>query len=167
MDKTFGGSFLYHMKPNYVLVGLVVGLDYENPYVNPYMTFQTWKHHPEVKKHLEGGRCISYGARALNEGGYHAIPDLTFPGGALLGCSAGFLNSVKIKGSHTAIKSGINAAEAVYDILVQDESKLVSETGEIDVEEAPLQATAYQKSMESSWVGGRARFLSSTVHRFE
>ena len=93
---------------NLILVGFVVGLDYENPYLSPYREFQRWKHHPAVMKHLEGGECISYGARALNEGGYHAIPELTFPGGALLGCSAGFLNSVKIKGSHTAIKSGMN-----------------------------------------------------------
>ena len=109
LDTTFGGSFLYHMNSqgqNLILVGFVVGLDYENPYLSPYREFQRWKHHPAVMKHLEGGECISYGARALNEGGYHAIPELTFPGGALLGCSAGFLNSVKIKGSHTAIKVG-------------------------------------------------------------
>ena len=104
LDKTFGGSFLYHMKPNLVLLGIVVGLDYENPYLNPYQEFQRWKLHPDVLKHIEGGEPISYGARVLNEGGYHAIPKLTFPGGALLGCGAGFLNSVKIKGSHTAMK---------------------------------------------------------------
>lgn len=87
-------------------MGMVVGLDYANPYLNPYREFQRWKHHPEVAKHIVGAECISYGARCLNEGGFHAIPKLTFPGGALVGCSAGFLNSVKIKGSHTAMKSG-------------------------------------------------------------
>ena len=105
-DKNYGGAFLYHMKPNLILAGFVTGLDYENPHINPYMTFQQWKHHPEISKHLEGGECISYGARCLNEGGLYAIPKLTFPGGALVGCAAGFLNAMKIKGSHTAIKSG-------------------------------------------------------------
>ena len=76
---------------------MVVGLDYANPYVNPYKEFQRWKHHPAVSEHLEGGECISYGARVLNEGGYHAIPKLTMPGAALIGCSPGFLNAVKIK----------------------------------------------------------------------
>jgi electron-transferring-flavoprotein dehydrogenase len=137
-DKTFGGSFLYHMEPNLVLVGFVVGLDYQNPFLNPYSEFQRWKHHPVVRRHLEGGRCISYGARALNEGGFHAIPKLTFPGGALLGCSAGFLNSVKIKGSHTAIKSGTVAAEAVHAML-ESEAK----AGE---------PVTYQTAMEASWV---------------
>mmetsp|Transcript_8264 Transcript_8264/g.15850 ORF Transcript_8264/g.15850 Transcript_8264/m.15850 type:complete len:549 (+) Transcript_8264:86-1732(+) len=143
LDKTFGGSFLYHMKPNLVLVGFVVGLDYENPHLNPYAEFQRWKHHPLVSKHLEGGRCISYGARALNEGGYHAIPKLTFPGGALLGCSAGFLNSVKIKGSHTAIKSGMVAAEAVHALLSKEEEGNDGEGQE---------AVEYQSEMEKSWV---------------
>jgi electron-transferring-flavoprotein dehydrogenase len=112
-SDTFGGSFLYHMEPNKVLVGMVIGLDYKNPYLSPYQEFQRWKTHPQVKKHLEGGTCISYGARALNEGGLQAIPKFTFPGGALLGCSAGFLNNAKIKGSHTAriLKS------ALYGIL--------------------------------------------------
>lgn len=125
-----------------MLVGFVVGLDYENPYLNPYQEFQRWKHHPAVARHLEGGRCISYGARALNEGGFHAIPKLTFPGGALIGCSAGFLNSVKIKGSHTAIKSGIVAAEAVHDLL--------SATDEATT--AANEAVDFQTKMEQSWV---------------
>lgn len=160
-SDTFGGTFLYHMEPNLVLMGMVVGLDYSNPYLSPYKEFQVryyydyyhhyyvylcchccyfyfgiqvkvnlptkstsftcrflcvyrsqrWKHHPAIAKHIEGGECVAYGARVLNEGGYHSIPKLTFPGGMLLGCSAGFLNSVKIKGSHTAMKSGMVAAE--------------------------------------------------------
>jgi len=140
-DKTFGGTFMYHMDPNLVLIGMVVGLDYENPHLSPYQEFQRWKHHPEVAKHLEGGRCISYGARALNEGGYHAIPKLTFPGGAILGCSAGFLNSVKIKGSHTAIKSGIVAAEAVHELLQQQAE-----------DDLTPQVSTFQSKMEDSWV---------------
>lgn len=91
-SNVYGGSFLYHLNPNLVHLGLVVGLDYENPYLNPYEEFQKYKTHPEIRKILEGGECISYGARALNEGGYHAIPKLTFPGGMLAGDSAGFLN---------------------------------------------------------------------------
>lgn len=96
-SQVFGGTFLYHQEPNLVLVGMVVGLDYTNPYLNPYREFQRWKHHPAISSHLEGGECVAYGARVLNEGGFHAIPKLTFPGGALIGCSAGFLNAVKIK----------------------------------------------------------------------
>jgi len=96
-SDVFGGSFLYHMEPNLVLLGLVVGLDYKNPYLNPYKEFQRWKHHPLIKGQIEGGECISYGARVLNEGGWHALPKLTMPGAMLVGCSAGFVNSVKIK----------------------------------------------------------------------
>ncbi|EDQ91275.1 uncharacterized protein MONBRDRAFT_23517 [Monosiga brevicollis MX1] len=152
LDKTFGGSFLYHMEPNLVLVGFVVGLDYANPYLNPYMEFQRWKHHPAVARHLQGGECISYGARCLNEGGYNAIPKLSFPGGALLGCSAGFLNSVKIKGSHTALASGQIAAEAVFDRLAASNAAPAGETGEIDESEARFEATEYQHNMENSWI---------------
>lgn len=87
-------------------IGLVVGLDYQNPYLSPYKEFQRYKHHPLIKNYLEGGKIISYGARALNEGGLQSIPKLSFPGGSLIGCSAGFLNVPKIKGTHTAMKSG-------------------------------------------------------------
>jgi len=153
-DKTFGGSFLYHMEPNLVLAGFVVGLDYANPTLSPYQEFQRWKHHPDVKKHLEGGKCISYGARVLNEGGYYAIPKLTVPGGALLGCSAGFLNSVKIKGSHTAMKSGIVAAEAAYEALTGEENaaNIVADSYEINTEEDAVDISSYQTQMEESWV---------------
>ena len=95
--QTYGGTFLYHQGPDLLHLGLVVGLDYANPYLSPYKEFQRWKTHPSIAKLLEGGECVSYGARALNEGGYNAIPKLAFPGGLLIGCSAGFLNSVKIK----------------------------------------------------------------------
>jgi len=112
---TYAGSFLYHLEGNQVLIGLVVGLDYKNPYTNPYLEFQTYKHHPMVKSVLEGGRCISYGARVINEGGFQSIPKVAFPGGALLGCSAGYVNVPKIKGSHNAMKSGMEAAEAIFE----------------------------------------------------
>jgi electron-transferring-flavoprotein dehydrogenase len=94
---------------------MVVGLDYKNPFLNPYREFQRWKHHAAIAKHLQGGECISYGARCLNEGGFHAIPKLTFPGGMLAGDSAGFLNVAKIKGSHNALKTGMLAAESIYE----------------------------------------------------
>ncbi len=119
-DTTYGGAFLYHMEPNLVLCGFVTGLDYENPYLSPYQTFQQWKTHSAISEHLEGGECIQYGARVLNEGGYYAVPKLTFPGGMLLGCSAGFLNAMKIKGSHTALKSGIVAAESTFGALTAE-----------------------------------------------
>jgi electron-transferring-flavoprotein dehydrogenase len=149
-DKVFGGSFLYHQEPNLVLAGLVVGLDYANPYLDPYKEFQKWKTHPAVSTHFKGGTCISYGARVLNEGGYHSIPKVTFPGGALVGCAAGFLNAVKIKGSHTALKSGMLAAEAVFDGL-KDDGPPVAETGTLD-EHQPQEFTDYSKKLESSWI---------------
>lgn len=151
-DKVFGGSFLYHQEPNLVLAGLVIGLDYENPYINPYKEFQKWKTHPEVRKNFEGGTCISYGARVLNEGGFHAIPKVTFPGGALLGCSAGFLNAVKIKGSHTALKSGMLAAEAVFEGLASSDETPVAETGELSESHIPEEMTSYTTKLESSWI---------------
>ncbi len=114
---TYGGSFLYHFGDNLVSIGFVIGLDYKNPYLSPYDEFQRFKHHNEIKKHLEGGRRISYGARALNEGGYQSIPKLTFPGGLFVGCEAGFLNVPKIKGTHLAMKSGMLAAEAIFEEL--------------------------------------------------
>ena len=114
---TYGGSFLYHLKGNQVAVGYVVGLDYSNPHLSPFEEFQRFKTHPAVRDVFEGGRRVSYGARALNEGGFQSVPKLTFAGGCLVGCTAGFLNVPKIKGTHTAMKSGMLAAEAVFDIL--------------------------------------------------
>ena len=114
-SDTYGGSFLYHLDKNKISIGFVVGLDYKNPYLSPYMEFQRFKHHPEIKKILEGGRRINYGARALNEGGTQSLPKLTFPGGILVGCEAGFLNVPKIKGTHLAMKSGIIAASTILE----------------------------------------------------
>ncbi len=113
-DKTGGGSFLYHFGERLVSVGFVVHLDYTNPYLNPFKEFQRAKTHPRIREHLEGGKRIAYGARALTEGGWQAIPKLVFPGGALVGCSAGFMNVPRIKGSHNAMLSGMMAAEAAF-----------------------------------------------------
>ncbi len=116
-SRTYGGSFLYHLEDNQVAVGFVVGLDYRNPHLSPYDEFQRFKTHPAIRPTLEGGRRVAYGARALNEGGYQSIPKLTFPGGMLIGDCGGFLNVPKIKGSHTAMKSGMTAAEAAFEAL--------------------------------------------------
>ena len=114
-----GGSFLYHAENNQIFIGFVTHLNYKNPYVFPYMEFQRFKHHPKIKNILSGGKRVAYGARAISEGGLQSIPKLTFPGGALLGCSAGFVNVPRIKGNHNAMLSGISAAEAVVDAISQ------------------------------------------------
>lgn len=116
-NKTYGGSFLYHLENNQVAVGYVVGLAYENPYLSPYEEFQRYKTHPAIRTFFDGGKRISYGARAITAGGLQSLPKLTFPGGALIGCDAGFLNASRIKGSHAAIKSGMLAADAAFDAL--------------------------------------------------
>ncbi len=113
-NQTYGGSFLYHLSDNLVSVGFVIGLDYKNPYLSPYEEFQRFKTHPSVKNIFEDGRRISYGARALNEGGWQSLPKLSFPGGLLIGCDAGTLNTPKIKGTHTAMKSGMIASSEVF-----------------------------------------------------
>jgi electron-transferring-flavoprotein dehydrogenase len=164
MSKTFGGSFLYHQKPNLVLLGMVVGLDYENPYISPYKEFQRWKHHPDISKHIQGGTCISYGARTLNEGGWHAIPRLTFPGGALVGCSAGFLNAVKIKGSHTAMKSGMLAAEAIFPELAKA-SKKAEESGD-DFTYKNIEIPEYERTLRESWIADELKQIRNTHAAF-
>ncbi|KAF0687253.1 Aste57867_20982 [Aphanomyces stellatus] len=165
-EKTFGGSFLYHMEDDLVQIGIVVGLDYENPYLNPYEEFQRFKTHPEIAKHLEGGECVAYGARCLNEGGYHAIPKLTFPGGALIGCSAGFLNSIKIKGTHTAMKSGMLAAEAAYEALTSSGLEPVATTGAIEDSEPVVDVSSYETSIEASWVYQELKKVRNTHQSF-
>ncbi len=121
-NKTGGGSFLYHFEDNQVAIGMVVHLNYKNPYLSPYDEFQRLKTHPAIAEILEGGKRISYGARALTEGGYQSVPKLCFPGGALIGCSAGFMNLPRIKGSHNAMQSGMQAAEAAFAALGADRS---------------------------------------------
>eukprot|EP00606_Chrysophyceae_sp_TOSAG23-5_P001439 GSChrysophyteH2.ASY1.ANO1.974.1 assembled CDS len=164
LSKTFGGSFLYHQKPNLVLLGMVVGLDYENPYISPYKEFQRWKHHPEIAKHIQGGECISYGARTLNEGGWHAIPKLTFPGGALVGCSAGFLNAVKIKGSHTAMKSGMLAAEAIFPEMARA-AKASEEAGE-GFKYQNIEIPEYETNLRKSWIADELKEVRNTHAAF-
>jgi len=136
--KTYGGSFLYHLENNQVMVGYVVGLDYENPYLSPYEEFQRYKTHPAIRTFFEGGKRISYGARAITAGGLQSLPKLVFPGGALIGCDAGFLNMSRIKGSHAAIKSGMMAADAVAEALG------AGRTGD--------ELAAYPAAFEQSWL---------------
>jgi electron-transferring-flavoprotein dehydrogenase len=129
LDKfTYGGSFLYHLnEPSPVVaVGFVIGLDYQNPYLSPFQEFQRFKTHPKVRPIFEGGTRIAYGARALNEGGYQSIGKLNFPGGCLVGCSAGFLNVPKVKGSHYAMKSGILAAESICEKIFNSDEKSIN-----------------------------------------
>lgn len=135
-SQTYGGSFIYHIEDNQVGIGFVMGLDYENPYLDPFKEFQRFKHHPSIAKLLKGGRRIVYGARSINEGGYQSIPKLTFPGGALIGCSAGFLNVPKIKGSHTAMASGMMAADACVKALAENKNSI----------------EPYEEAMMNSWV---------------
>jgi electron-transferring-flavoprotein dehydrogenase len=136
--KTGGGSFIYHLEDNLVSVGFVVHLNYDNPHLFPYMEFQRFKHHPLVAQVLEGGRRVAYGARAITEGGYQSVPKLAFPGGALIGCSAGFVNVPRIKGSHNAMKTGMMAAEAAVAAIAAGRS------GD--------ELSAYEAAYEASWV---------------
>lgn len=143
----YGGGFQYHFGDGLVAVGLVVGLDYANPYISPYQEFQKMKTHPYYADVLEGGECVSYGARALNEGGLQSIPKLHFPGGVLVGCSAGFMNVPKIKGTHTAMKLGLVAAETIFEAI----KELDPVDEETDFEEA-LDLAQYEESLKLSWV---------------
>ena len=137
-DKTGGGSFLYHYGANLVSVGFVVHLNYKNPYLSPFEEFQRFKTHPAIRETFAGAKRISYGARAITEGGWQSIPELVFPGGALLGCSAGFVNVPRIKGSHNAILSGIHAAEAVAAALLAGRSHDRLEAYVTAVENGPI-----------------------------
>ncbi len=121
-SDTYGGSFLYHLENNQVAVGFVVGLSYGNPYLSPFEEFQRYKTHPSIRQFFEGGKRISYGARAITAGGLNSLPKTVFPGGALIGCEAGFLNASRIKGSHAAIKTGMMAAEAAFDAVTAGRS---------------------------------------------
>jgi electron-transferring-flavoprotein dehydrogenase len=135
--SVYGGSFLYHFGDNLVSFGVVIGLDYSNPWLSPFDETQRYKTHPAMRPHFEGGRRIAYGARAVNEGGLQSIPKLSFPGGLLIGDAAGFLNVPKIKGTHTSMKSGMLAAEAVAEALAG---------------ERPVEITGYADRLRSSWV---------------
>jgi electron-transferring-flavoprotein dehydrogenase len=137
-NSTYGGGFLYHFDNNLVSIGLVVGLGYANPYLEPFQEFQRYKTHPTIRAFLEGGKRIGYGARAINASGLQSLPKLVFPGGALLGCDAGFLNAPRIKGSHAAIKTGMLAADAAFDAVTAGRSR--DELG------------AYPTAFEASWL---------------
>ncbi|KAI9842661.1 MAG: hypothetical protein M1838_003052 [Thelocarpon superellum] len=144
---TYGGGWMYHFGENLVSLGLVVGLDYPNPWLSPYGEFQKMKHHPLYRAVIEGGECISYGARALNEGGFQSIPKVAFPGGALIGDTAGFLNVPKIKGTHTAMRSGMLAAEATYSALTSSASRESGTVFLYDYEDA-LRASSIWKELK-------------------
>src|SRR5690606_29294645 len=140
---TYGGSFLYHAEDGRIALGFVVGLDYANPYLSPFEEFQRWKTHPAIRKHLEGGKRIGYGARAITAGGLLSLPKLVFPGGALVGCEAGVLNARRIKGSHAAIKPGMLAAEAAFAALGEGR--------------AQDELTAYPQAFQGSWLHSELR----------
>ena len=137
-SDTYGGSFLYHLENNQVAVGYVVGLGYENPYLSPYEEFQRYKTHPAIRPFFEGGKRISYGARAITAGGLQSLPKLVFAGGALIGCDAGFLNASRIKGSHAAIKTGMQAADAAFDALASGRQR--------------DELNAFPEAFEQSWL---------------
>ncbi len=151
-----GGGFLYHLENGQVTLGMVVDLSYSNPHLSPFDEMQRWKTHPEIRKYLEGGKRISYGARAINKGGWQAIPKLVFPGGMLSGCDAGFMNFPRIKGSHTAMKTGMLAAEAVFDAIK------AGDTGGKEL-------NAYPEAFAKSWVAQElyaARNVAPAMHKF-
>ena len=155
-NHTDGGGFLYHASDNRVYLGLIVALNYRNPHLAPFQEFQRWKQHPRIRHYLEGGTRTQYGSRAVNKGGLQALPKLTFPGGLLVGCDAGFLDVVKIKGAHTAIKTGMLAAETVHAALAQDAA------GSRDL-------AGYETAVRESWVFEdlyRGRNFSPGLHRF-
>ena len=134
-NKTYGGSFMYHAENKQIFLGYVIGLDYQNPYLSPFDEFQRFKTHPAIKKIIEGGKRISYGARALIEGGLQSLPKMYMPGALLVGCDAGTLNMPKIKGSHTAMKSGIIAAETIHEFIKENK-----------------ELSNYEKKFKNSWV---------------
>ncbi len=155
-NDTEGGGFLYHATDKQVFLGFIIALNYANPHLVPFEEFQRWKQHPRIRQYLEGGKRIAYGARAVNKGGLQSLPRLVFPGGMLVGCDAGFLNTVKIKGAHTAIKTGMLAAENVFMALAGgDEGHGVLET--------------YEDSVRQSWVQDelyRSRNFGPALHKF-
>lgn len=151
-----GGGFLYHIEDNQVVCGLIVDLNYSNPYLSPFDEFQRYKHHPEIAKYLEGGTRVSYGARAIAKGGLNSLSKMSFPGGLLIGCDAGTLNFAKIKGSHTAMKSGMIAADVIVEELAKGE-------------EAASELTQYAAAFEQSWLYEElynSRNFGAAMHKF-
>jgi electron-transferring-flavoprotein dehydrogenase len=151
-----GGGFLYHASNNQLYLGLIIALNYTNPHLSPFEEFQRWKQHPKIRQYLDGGKRVAYGARAVNKGGLQSLPKLVFPGGMLVGCGAGFLNTVKIKGAHTAIKTGMLAGESVFDALADGDQGY----GALD---------SFEKSVAGSWVQDemyRGRNFGPALHKF-
>ena len=155
-SDTSGGGYLYHAENNQVVVGLIIDLNYSNPYLSPFDEFQRYKHHPVISQYLSGGKRVSYGARAIAKGGLNSLPKMSFPGGLLIGCDAGTLNFAKIKGNHTAMKSGMLAAEAVFSKLKADQQ------GGADL-------TSFETLFEQSWLYDelyRSRNFGPAMHKF-
>ncbi|SFP12003.1 MULTISPECIES: electron transfer flavoprotein-ubiquinone oxidoreductase [Qipengyuania] len=146
-SDTWGGGFIYHQAAGQVAIGFVTSLDYKNPYVSPYQEFQRYKHHPAIAELLEGGKRVAYGARVINEGGWQSVPKLAFPGGALIGCAAGFVNVPRIKGSHTAMKSGMLAAESIAAAVAAG-----SEHTEL---------MDYDEAVRSSWIADELKLVKN------
>lgn len=154
-DNGSGGGYLYHAEDGQVYVGLIIDLNYKNPYLNPFQEFQRFKTHPAIKAVLEKGKRVSYGARAIAKGGYYSLPKMTFPGGLMVGCNAGTLNFAKIKGNHTAMKSGMIAAETIFDALQNDQQH--------------TDLTNYASAFEQSWAFDelyRSRNFGGAIHKF-
>lgn len=154
-NRTEGGGFLYHFEKGKVALGLVVALNYDNPYLSPFEEFQRWKHHPVIKKTIEGGKRIAYGARAMNKGGFNSLPEIELPGACLTGCEAGFLNPAKIKGIHTAMKTGMISAQSIADNLLKADAQDVK--------------TTYSQDVKNSWVFTelqRTRNFEPGLHKF-
>ncbi|MBG6119957.1 MULTISPECIES: electron transfer flavoprotein-ubiquinone oxidoreductase [unclassified Sphingobium] len=147
LTDAYGGGFLYHQADGQVALGFVVGLGYRNPHLYPFEEFQRWKQHPAIREYLEGGRRVSYGARAINEGGWQSIPKLAFPGGALIGCTAGFVNVPRIKGTHTAMKSGMLAAETAFEALLNERARDV--------------LSDYEDRLRSSWIAKELQLVKN------
>lgn len=155
LNEATGGSYLYHAENNQVLVGLIVDLNYKNPHLSPFDEFQRVKHHPVIKQYLDGGKRVSYGARAIAKGGFNALPKMTFPGGLLVGCDAGTLNFAKIKGNHTAMKSGMLAAESIAEALFNDTQ--------------PSELTSFTEKYKNSWLYDelyRSRNFGPAMHNY-
>ncbi len=154
-DQATGGGYLYHAEDGQVYVGLIVDLNYANPYLNPFQEFQRFKTHPEIAKVLSGGKRVTYGARAITKGGFYSLPKMTMPGGVLVGCNAGTLNFAKIKGNHTAMKSGILAAESIHEALAG--------------EQTPAELTSFVDKFKASWLYDelyRSRNFGPAIHKF-
>ncbi len=146
-SDSWGGGFLYHQANGQVALGFVTALDYKNPWVSPYQEFQRWKNHPAIREYLEGGKRVSYGARVINEGGWQSVPKLAFPGGALIGCAAGFVNVPRIKGSHTAMKSGMLAAESIAAAIAAGQEK--------------TELMDYDAAVRSSWIATELKLVQN------